>query len=126
MKLSSGTHVNTEVLAALVSEVESRRGAECSTHDPHSLEQAQHRKNEGPQLAPLGSAQQAELHTSCSDGEEGKDRDMGEEAAQLLEMFAAFDFPQGAPVETAASAAAAASVQQDDSDAHLRQRDMLV
>lgn len=121
--LSSGAHVNIAVLAALVSEVESRRGAQSSARGPHEAEHA--KEPAAPQLEPQ-SAQQAELDNGCSDGKEGEDGDEGEQAARMLEAFSTLHFEAASePVDTAVPADVAANAQHE-ADAHLRQRSMLV
>ena len=124
VKLSSGKHVNSEVLAALVSEVESRRGvctnAQASQKDQDSVPDAQGLKQ--------GSAQQAELDASCCEGGGGNDEAMGQEAARLLDAFGALPFESTEPeaFEQSATSEAASQQAQDDADAQLRQRTMLV
>lgn len=122
VKLSSGTHVNSEVLAALVAEVEARRGgvtsAQPSQQDQNCVEEVQQLEQ--------GSAQQVELDAYCCTGEGGKDENMGEQAARLLEALGALHFDSvEAPDESAVSEAANRNAQ-EDADALLRQRTLLV
>jgi hypothetical protein len=123
VKLSSGVHVNTAVLEALVAEVESRRAAQSSMHDPGASRLVQGGTKDETQLG-LCSAQQAELDSCCYE-EEGKAGDMGEEAARLLDVFATlYAGVSELPVDKQAKSAGAAAKTHDD--AKLRQQTMLV
>lgn len=126
-KLSNGTHVNTRVLEALVSRVESRRGCKSHVHDKDAS------ASQSMQTAGLnvGSERNAELDTCRAEEEEGgqEDRDeyMREEAGRLLAALSTLDTTLvDAPVGTPDESVGDSANELHDADAESRQRTFLV
>jgi hypothetical protein len=122
VKLSNGAHINIRVLVALVDEVESRRVAKHSMHDPDASRLVQDEAKGEAQLG-LCSAQHADLEDGHNDLE-GNDGDMGVEAARLLDAFSSLGLGVACAPDTEAATVDADAKVQDD--AQLRQQMMLV